>query len=561
VSYRGFTAELPLGGNGLVGTRDLTVVNPGDLLQALNVTFENGLLEKEPGAQRYTPSAIDSGSLTGRYFHAKYFAAGYIHPGYFGGGGSASTTAIQGGYDWWPTETVQRQVILTSLGRLLKDEGTGLFATTLASGLQVAQVRPVFVEGGKELAANPRKLFVFTGKNPVQVLAGDGAVTTALATPPADWAGGFQPVGGVIHENRLMGFGNLNDPHRVYWSTPDNHEDFAGTGSGSQPIYQGEGERLMWGLSFKGLLILAKAPRGIYVFDTSDADVGNWKVRRLTAQIGSPGPHCGVPIDNDVVLVDSPGRFHMLSAVTEFGDLGSANLSYPRRFDTFVRKTLSIVGLANARMIYYSAKRTIYVAVPTFGHVNNTAWIAIDLNGSSPQFRYSDWLPVECLWLRKDPAGIARPMAGDLRGTVWSLDQDARNVGAGGLGYLGRVETAWIDLAGGDPKGATLVKHLQFLELLYEPQGNHAVDIEVLCDGQRSCQITVPLAAQGAILGRTFILGKVRLGRASRMRTTRRRITGSGRRVALQISNAQAGQSFALARAYVSFTTQDQRTR
>jgi hypothetical protein len=560
VSYRGQTVELPLGGNGLVGTRDLTVVNPGDLLQALNVTFENGLLEKEPGALRYTPSALDAGALAGKYFHAKYLAVGYFHAGYFGGGGAGSTTVVQGGHDWWPSETVQRQVVLTSLGRLLKDEGSGLFATTLASGLAVSQVRPVFVEGGKEVAANNRKLFVFTGKNPVQVLSGDGATTTALATPPADWAGTNQPIGGVIHENRLMGFGNLNDPHRIYWSNPNNHEDMTGTGSGSQPIYQGEGDRLMWAISFKGLLILAKAPRGIYVFDTSDPTVANWKVRRLTAQIGVPGPECAVPIDNDVVLMDSSGRFHMLSAVTEFGDLGSANMSYPRRFDTFVRKTLSIIGLANARMLYYSAKRTIYVAVPTFGNVNNTAWIAIDLNGPA-QFRYSDWLPVECLWLRKDPSGIGRPMAGDTRGTVWFLDQDARNVGFAGPGYLGRVETAWSDLTGGNPKGATTLKHLQFLELLYEPQGNHSVDVEVLCDGKRACQINVPLRAQGAILGRTFILGQVRLGRASRMRTVRRRITGTGRRVALQISNAIAGQSFALARAYVSFTTQDERTR
>src|SRR5262245_16365753 len=172
MGYRGLIAELPLGPDGQTGSKNLSTVRPTQLLKARNLTLENFTLQKEGGTTKYTPSAIDGG------------------------------TPIQGGWDWWPTDGVQRSVIFTGSGKLLKDSGSGAYGTTLNTGLTATSVVPVFVEGSKEAAANNRKLFCFTGKNPIQVLAADGVTTTDLATPPVDWSGANQPITGMVHEGR-----------------------------------------------------------------------------------------------------------------------------------------------------------------------------------------------------------------------------------------------------------------------------------------------------------------------------------------------------------------------
>ena len=66
------------------------------------------------------------------------------------------------------------------------------------------------VEGGAEVAGNNKKLFLFTRINPVQVLSGDGALMVAIALPPLDWTGSFQPGCGFIHQGYLWAAGNAN---------------------------------------------------------------------------------------------------------------------------------------------------------------------------------------------------------------------------------------------------------------------------------------------------------------------------------------------------------------
>ena len=202
MSYDGDVIELPMLG-GLTGTRNQALIRPDQLIAARNVSFDTGTIRKMGGALKYNDTAI-----------------------------TGDPTVI-GGWDWIPSANVQRMVVVLDDGTIKKDSGAGTFPTTLASGLTVTDTVPTFVEGGKETAANNRKLFIFTGKNAVQMLDGDGATTAAIATPPADWSAANQPTCGANHEGRIWGAGNANDPHRVYYSTQTNHADFTGSGSGA----------------------------------------------------------------------------------------------------------------------------------------------------------------------------------------------------------------------------------------------------------------------------------------------------------------------------------------
>src|SRR4029450_1520060 len=99
-------------------------VRPDQLIEASNVSYEGGTLQKEPGALRYNAAL-------------------------------AGAPAILGGWDWWPDTSTQRMVILTSAGTLLKDAGLGTFPVTLKTGLTTAGGVPVFGEGGERDRPTP----------------------------------------------------------------------------------------------------------------------------------------------------------------------------------------------------------------------------------------------------------------------------------------------------------------------------------------------------------------------------------------------------------------------
>src|SRR4030095_2634260 len=53
MAYVGQIIDIPFGRAGLTGTRNLLAVRPDQLIEASNVSYEGGTLQKEPGALRY----------------------------------------------------------------------------------------------------------------------------------------------------------------------------------------------------------------------------------------------------------------------------------------------------------------------------------------------------------------------------------------------------------------------------------------------------------------------------------------------------------------------------
>ena len=201
----------------------------------------------------------------------------------FGGGVVAGMDAI----DYWPDASTQRTVVVGDDGQVYKDDGAGgSWATLLAAALTTAGMVPHLVEGGAEAAGNNKKLFLFTRVNSVRVLPADAAAMTVISDPPVDWSGSNQPGGGCLHQGYLWAFGNANAPHTVYRSLQANHENFT-TSAYSLRVFPGEGDRLVAGVSYKGVLLLWKDGRngGVYAVDTSDSNDANWRV----IKVGSAG--------------------------------------------------------------------------------------------------------------------------------------------------------------------------------------------------------------------------------------------------------------------------------
>jgi hypothetical protein len=531
MAYVGQIIDIPFGRAGLTGTRNLLAVRPDQLIEASNVSYEGGTLQKEPGALRYNAAL-------------------------------AGAPAILGGWDWWPDTSTQRMVILTSAGTLLKDAGLGTFPVTLKTGLTTAGVVPVFVEAGKEAVALPRRLFVFTGRNPVQVLEADGATTADVATPPTDWAGINQPLAGALHEGRVWGAGNPNDPHRWYYSAPDNHVAFTGAGTGNVPVYPGEGDGIIAGASFKKLLITWKRPRGVYYVDTQSPDVNDWKPVVMSTSVDLASPGAWAVIEDDLLFMDGQGSIHLLSAVQEYGNVGTSNLSQVWDLDQYARDHFNIgAGFGAARALYYPAKRQATFAVPGLGSaVNNQRLVLYREKADQVLPSVSPRDVCVSLWLRRDAGGIHRPMMGDATGTVWRLDQPVRS--KDGVGYEARAATGHLDFSHVDPALASKRKNGQFLEIFWEPRGDWLVYFDIYWDDRRTQTIAAWMGPGGtAVLGSTFILGTAVLGSLTGIRSMRKRMAGGGRRLQIIARNAVAGQDFSISHLRVHCTISDEAQR
>ncbi len=526
--FTGEIAELTIGQLGLTGTKNPATVNVQSLLRAQNLSYSEGTLQKEPGTVKYNSSAI------------------------------SGTPSILGGHDWHPSDGTQRMVVMTSDGDLLRDDGAGTFGTTLASSLTATpDVVPQFVEGGKEAAANNRKLFVFTGLNAVQVVDGDGATSAAISTPPDDWTGANQPRVGEIHEGRLWGAGNTNDPHRLYYSTTTDHEDLKGTGSGTIAIYPGEGLGIVGVYAFRSGLAVFKHPRGIYFVDTSDPTVTNWKVQRITNQIGTAWVGTSTVVENDVYFVDIAGNIRTLQTTDEFGDVSSTSVSDIQDMDPFIRNNLSFASVRKWQMVYYTTKREVHIGCTGIGATTNNARLVVDLNRRElPRFRFSQFDTPVSLWTRM-VLEVPELTGGDDAGFVRRMDQETRSHDGAGIASV--FQSPHWDLAHIDPQLGILRKNGAFLEVVLEPKGNWNMSVDVLWDGETHETIQFNMGTTGASLG-SFVLGTNRLAEEGLV-NRKRRITGGGRRFGLAGSNSGDGQDFSVGRFYLHFHRGDEAIR
>lgn len=552
MSGRFLIAEIPLVGRGLIGTQNVNEVPIDGLIDADGITFQDGTLRKEGGMTNYNTVGVDALLLeTGDYFLLEDGSKLLLEDAF-------ASTRVVGGWDWNYDGNTQRQIVVCANGDIYKDSGAGTFATTLATGLTIDNnTVPVFVEGGLEASALAHHLFIFTGGNQVQVLDDDGATTGAIATPPADW-GSVYPTFGFIHAGRLWGGGNSNDPHRLYFSTTDDHEDFTGTGSGTLAIFPGEGETLVNAVSYGNLVVVFKYPRGIYLVNTADPSVVNWTVTRLSSKFGSSWIGTVTQAGEEIVFMDAGGDVRVISAVDQFTDVGSSSVSDIAEMDDWVRQNIDFASRKLWRSAYYPNKREVHFSLTGIGSttVNNIRLVFDMFKVGVPRFRYSTRDNACSFWLRQQNNKPVL-MQGTDEFNIYNMDQDTRSVS--GSGYTGRFQTPHTDLSHLDPGLASRRKNGYFLEAIIQPTGNWDLNCNILWDGVLRESVTFTQGpSAGGVLG-SFVLGKDKLGAKGKTYSRKRRIHGGGRRFSVIGQNSNAGEDFSLARLFLHYKVGDER--
>ena len=528
MAFTGQIIQLPVGQDGINGIENLDRIRPDQLVDAVNVSYAQGGITKDGGAAKLNAVAL----------------------------GAPST--VIGLYDWWPTSSSQRTIAFTSNGSAFRDTGAGTFATTLRSGQSWTTASiPVFVEGGKEAAASNKKLFIFLGAlNQVQVLSGDGVVITNLTTPPVDWAANF-PTCGVLQGPRLLGAGNSNDPHRVYYSTSTDMEDFTAAGSGTVAVFPGEGQYIAAMANFLGHIIIWKYPRGIYLLDARDGTPSNWTVDKLTGNVGGVSPRCWTYIDSDIIFMDASGTFHRLSTVQEFGDFKASAISERVYFTEWARRNLNLAKLTNTQAVYYPYRREAHFTAASTNSSLMDRRIIWDFNNTDsngvaiPRFRYNTFPNGPALYAHIDASSIVRPGGGDNAGFVWKLDQDTKSYD--GAGYTSLFKTAALDGDFGDSQnpGGTRRKIGKFLELVIVPKGTFTLSVGIYWDDEIRDTISYSMQGTGVALG-TFVIGTDSLAGGT-IRREKHRLVGDGFRFALEASNSNAGEDFSISKFYLYY--------
>jgi len=269
-------------------------------------------------------------------------------------------------------------------GYLLKEDPTrgalGTHGNLDATWLNypLAMVRPGrFVVGGKEDSSRPRKLFYLNGVDPIQVLAGDGSSAAPIAKPAADWGttqdASKQPLNGIVHQDSLVIFGNLNDPHRIYWSTPADHEDFQTTAAPAVPymsirVASNIGRRLYGAAQYQGVLYLWKHPYGIFYVDDTPTDRLQWSYRVRSTALGcAPSPYAVLAVDDDVIFCDAEGHFHLLSAVASLGGTRDSDITRALGLHTWTQQNVNIGTLNTLVSVYDTATKTAWFGLRSAG--------------------------------------------------------------------------------------------------------------------------------------------------------------------------------------------------
>ena len=312
-------------------------------------------------------------------------------------------------------------------------------------------------------------------------------------------------------------------------------------------MFPGEGDHITGLFSYRGLLIVGKAPRGIYVIDTTGIQIASYAVSFLSHAIGLASANVIAQVDNDVLFLDTAANMQSASAVQALGDLSTQTYGQGVDIANFLTQRVNAAASQWARMVYYGLKRELHIAIAGTGSSANNARLVVDFNGPTRErFRYSSPEACPALWLMRMPAtGSLHPMRGDTSGVVWHMDQPGVSP-VGVPGASARLLTPDMDFGFVDPGLAGRVKQGHYLELATTLDGPWNLDMDIYWDGRKHHSLAFGLRnAYGLPEGKVVNL--------------QQRLLGSGRRLQLDIRQTVGSQSFSVYRLYCGFSALDSR--
>lgn len=521
--YEGQIATIGIGSYGLLTDESPVVIPAGKMLRLKNITLTNRVLEKDYGSKKWNSSALAGG--------------------------------IMGFIDWWPDAATQRVVALCKDGKLYKfryyyssAEITAATSTEPSSLITVPYAN--FLSAGGEQSGSSKKLFLFTGKYPVQVLAADGTTRTNLLNPPSDWSGSNQPIFGLIYRSRVWAFGNENDPHRVYVSLATNHEDFT-TALFQFQIYPGVSERLISAFIYKERLFFLKFPTGLFILDDTNEDTAFWKILPVNLDVGGASPMSIMAMLDDIYFANNYGGVTSLKSSAVLAGFEMADIFYQMAIEKMIATLLSQFGGNERHCLNYQAGKTLYITYRSAGGIRNDRLVQVNITREGPEASLIEKDQPNCLALIKDSFSVGRPFYGSEDGFIYEMGRMDRNVDS--AAYRGEFFSHHMDFSQGNLNQAEMMKSFEFLEFVYIPTGNWNFNYEVHIDGQVQSTGTFKLDDYGTKSELDTMALDTAMTSSDCPMSKRFKIGGQGRRIAIRGYNETANQNFKIVRINIYF--------
>jgi hypothetical protein len=514
MSYTGMRVKIPLGESGIITDVAPDKVPPGSLLQAQNICYFNGSVEKAPGAFQWNQTAVSAG--------------------------------IVGAHFWVPDINVignPRFIALTSDGNIYKGRDR-VFGSPINSTIaSVLTPNCIFAEGGAEQASNPRKLFMFTGGATLPyVLTGDATAAHMIGTPAVDWTStGTFPKFGVVHRGQLYAFaGQIS-----YSSSASDHENFATTASVVNPVYPGEGGELRGAFVFKGRLFCFKDGGFAYGLVDTDPSQLNWYWQKVASNFGLAAPNAVAEVLDDMLVGNTYGTLTSYAATFALGSVEAADLMQLNGFDRFMREYVSKSGVLQEHLMYYAEKKQLFLTCRSTYSTQNDSVLMLDF-GRQGKVRPSIWTKgsPQCLAKWKDVNSVERPMYGGADGFLYFMDYMDRL--EGGAVYKGAFQTQHLDFSHADPQLSAVEKQFDFIAVHYVPSNAAAqLSCDYYIDGRYIDTINFYLAQYTKPTLDTMTLDVDRAA-AGNTETSIQIIKGAGKTLSAYFYNSGSNQSFAV---------------
>lgn len=481
------------------------------LLLATNVSVRYGSVEKECGSTRWNQTVFPAG--------------------------------IAGFSDWWPVDGIQRVIVACKDGKVYRHTNAYSRTEVTPVGGASATLNPSsqthMVWGGSEEQGNPRKLFIFTGNDAVQVISGDGTTRANLAKPAADWGSNNWPTTGIVFDGSLWVWGCPSSPHTIYVSNPSDHEDFQTVGTAKiVTIFPGDGAGINSGFVYKTRLYVTKYPAGLYYID----DTGTNPIpNKLSDSFGGASIHSAIEVLDDVLVANTSGSITSLRAVNALGNTEQGDVLKMLKCVSFIQENASQSGFASRQAIYYEDKKQAIFSYRSPSGLKNDRVLKIDYHSGDPRVTWSDKDQPNCLGLIRDSRYVPRPFYGADDGYLYQMDHVMRNVG--GNAYTATWQTPFIDFGFLDKKLEELDKIFDFVGVTCESQGAWNVSCDVFVDG-RFIQTVQFSMDRGVHLDGAFPLDSARLAGPGPIPPKIQPISAMGKRISLRFYQTGLNQGF-----------------
>jgi hypothetical protein len=422
----------------------------------------------------------------------------------------------------------------------------------------------MIVAGGNEVAGNPRKLFIMTGNDPIQVITGDGQVRTNIALPATDWTLSYQPYWGTVFLNRLWVFGNQNFAHQVYGSNVLDFEDFQTIGAYIVvPIFPGESERLISGYVFQQRLLFFKKPLGVYYIDTTNPAAPI--PQKLFDSFGASSQQSIVQVLTDLWIGNTIGTISSLAATNALGGLEMDDIIKDLKCYTYISSNTNPLVNSDQKALWYEAKKQAFFTYHSPSGTDVDRIFVVDFQSGQARATFYDKDQPNCMCLVKDISLVQRPFYGSSDGFIYQMDQADRNVGGngennkGGEPYTLNFQLPYLDFSFVNPAFQETTKNFDFLEVTFKPTGNWALSADVFIDNVFIETISFTLL-QSDRLDSTFKLDSSRLSGPG-LRSIRRPMHGQGRRVSVRFYQPDYNHNVQISSVTFYFRVADQAQR